>query len=195
MDKQELRNKMKERLRSLSPEEKQRQSRMICDKLRESSLYREAESVALYMPRSIEPDVTPLLYRAIEEKGWVAVPRCGPEMGQMDFFILRGEEDLSRGAYGILEPVSGCERAELSAKTLLVVPALAYSRSGARLGNGGGYYDRFLARFAGKTVGVCFLETLLATLPQQKYDRGVAYLCVPGALYQTEGGEPPYEGQ
>ena len=37
------------------------------------------------MPRSIEPDVTPLLYQALEEKEWVAVPRCGPQKGEMDF--------------------------------------------------------------------------------------------------------------
>ena len=52
-----------------------------------------------------------------------------------------------------------------------MVPALSYDLNGYRLGYGKGYYDRFLSRFAGDTVGLVYESCLCDTLPHGKFDR------------------------
>jgi 5-formyltetrahydrofolate cyclo-ligase len=53
---------------------------------------------------------------------------------------------------------------------LVVVPGLAFTRDGRRLGQGGGWYDRFLARTRCPKVGVCFDVQVVAELPVEDHD-------------------------
>ena len=58
----------------------------------------------------------------------------------------------------------------------MLVPAIALDRHGARLGYGGGFYDRFLAVSAAVPVGVVFEALLLPRLPREAHDRLVAHI-------------------
>jgi 5-formyltetrahydrofolate cyclo-ligase len=55
---------------------------------------------------------------------------------------------------------------------VVLVPGLAFTPDGHRLGQGGGHYDRFLARLRGEcvTVGVCFHEQVVTELPVEEHD-------------------------
>jgi 5-formyltetrahydrofolate cyclo-ligase len=53
---------------------------------------------------------------------------------------------------------------------VLIIPGLAFSLSGERLGRGRGYYDRYLEHFTGLRIGVCFEEQLLAKIPSEDHD-------------------------
>ena len=52
----------------------------------------------------------------------------------------------------------------------MLVPGLAFTGDGVRLGHGGGYYDRLLERCRCTTVGVCFAEQIVDVLPVQSHD-------------------------
>jgi len=92
----------------------------------------------------------------------------------LDWGTFTGAEALLAGRYGLREPAGvrlGVEA--VLGVSLLVVPALAVGRDGARLGRGGGSYDRVLARAGGTvpTLAVVDAEEVLDRLPVEPHDR------------------------
>ena len=92
--------------------------------------------------------------------------------------------DLVVGPMGLRQPP--LERAgfdDLGGLDLVVVPGLAFARTGGRLGLGGGYYDRFLANVAATKVGVVCEELLLAALPITSHDIPMDWVVTERAAY------------
>ncbi|MSQ66608.1 MAG: 5-formyltetrahydrofolate cyclo-ligase [Gammaproteobacteria bacterium] len=86
-----------------------------------------------------------------------------------------GWQDLAPGALGILAPQSTTEY--LGQVDCVLVPGLAYTPAGRRLGYGGGYYDRWLAlQPTARRIGLCFEHQLLEDLPNQPHDEVVDYV-------------------
>ena len=77
------------------------------------------------------------------------------------------------GAHGIPAPLG--DPVNPSLIDVVVVPGLAFTRDGRRLGQGGGYYDRYLARVRElcTTVGVCFREQIVSAVPVEIHDLAV----------------------
>lgn len=103
----------------------------------------------------------------------------------IEFFeVTDPEADFSTGAYGIQEPKDTCRKVHADEIDIMVVPAVAYNEEGLRLGQGGGYYDRWLnaAAAGGKcpyTIGVCYEFQLYSALPVEKHDYAVdCVMCV-----------------
>ena len=89
---------------------------------------------------------------------------------------------LVPGAYGILEPREPFERVD--ALDMVLVPGLAFTRQGHRLGMGGGFYDRTLNGYGGKVIGVAYEEEVLETLPWGELDRRMDALVTPQGWLQ-----------
>ena len=95
----------------------------------------------------------------------------------MEFYYIRSWQDLERASFGVMEPiVQRCERVEDESRGFCLVPGFSFDVQGFRLGYGGGYYDRFLSRFGGFTVGVCYSFCVQWNLPHGYYDRSVDLL-------------------
>jgi 5,10-methenyltetrahydrofolate synthetase len=95
-----------------------------------------------------EPDLRPV-YEYLHTQGLtVALPIVVEKQAPLEFHVWRPTDTLKPGAFGVLEPVRG---AKLMPDVVLV-PTLGFTDQGARLGYGGGYYDRTLAHLheAGK---------------------------------------------
>ena len=90
----------------------------------------------------------------------------------MDWVEIPALSLLCPGAYGILEPPAALPAFDpaVCAAPLALIPCLAASRSGVRLGRGGGYYDRFLAHYKGERLLLCPAPLLLDDLPQDAWD-------------------------
>jgi 5-formyltetrahydrofolate cyclo-ligase len=73
------------------------------------------------------------------------------------------------GAYGILEP-TGPLFTDYDSIDLAVVPGVAFTRDGVRLGRGKGYYDRLLPRIKSPKVGICFPFQILESIPTEPFD-------------------------
>jgi 5-formyltetrahydrofolate cyclo-ligase len=110
--------------------------------------------VGLYVPIQNEVDVS-LLFRDD-----VALPSI--EAGQLVF--RRYKEPLVKGQFGTMESTG-----EVCEPSLIVVPGIAFSSTGARLGYGKGYFDRYLTSGSCK-VGVCMDEFLVESLPTEPHD-------------------------
>ncbi|MEO1135109.1 MAG: 5-formyltetrahydrofolate cyclo-ligase [Pseudomonadota bacterium] len=109
--------------------------------------------VSLYYPIRDELDTEPLASALFEEKTAVALPVVVRKKAPLGFRRYLPGDPLTTGAYGAQIPT---EAAAETTPDILVIPLLAFTRSGGRLGYGGGYYDRTLAalREKGKPVAV-----------------------------------------
>ena len=83
----------------------------------------------------------------------------------------------------MLEPGEDCPPVDRADIGLALVPGLAFDRSGGRLGQGGGYYDRWLAGFSGFTAALCRAPLLLERLPAEGHDLPVALVLTEEGLY------------
>ncbi len=123
--------------------------------------------------------------------GAKACEENGAETGTMDFYVLKKdlpvEKQLEKGSFGILEPVSSLEKFSfdfeskkslLALKIFMIVPCLAFSNDGKRLGKGKGFYDRYFERLekAGLDVfrcGFCLPCQIADDIPCDEFDRKV----------------------
>ena len=88
----------------------------------------------------------------------------------MQFYTITPQTAFALGTYGVLEPVDG-EPVSPAQIDLVIVPLLAADTAGYRLGFGGGYYDRYLSRYTGNTIGICYKEQLSPIpLPHEAHD-------------------------
>ncbi len=117
----------------------------------QSEVYATADIVCGYMAMRDEIDISLILRAALNDNKQVALPRMVPGTSDMDFYFVQGlglEAGFSAdNAYSILEPSPSAQKLllrELSARTVFLVPGLAFNLNGARLGRGKGYYDRYL---------------------------------------------------
>jgi 5-formyltetrahydrofolate cyclo-ligase len=164
-DKSRLRDQMRERLKHLSPGERRTRSLGICAELRPH--FAGKKSIALFAPTPIEPDLDLLWDLDLLNDCLVGYPRCAGET--LTYHPIAKPEDLALGRFGIREPAVGPQLEKLD---LIVVPGLAFTVPGNRLGRGGGYYDRFLATVPTTTlkVGVCFEFQLVPQIPPESHD-------------------------
>ncbi len=171
-EKQELRTQLRKKRREIPDDLRQKIDDGIFCNVTACEEFSSSDTLLLYVSCKGEADTRRILRYALELKKQVAVPRCG-ENGEMQFFLIGSMEELSPGAYGIPEPV-GERLAEITDKTVCFVPGVAFTQRGERLGQGGGYYDRFLENYPDiRTVGICYSDMLLDTLPTEAHDRCV----------------------
>lgn len=128
-----------------------------------------AGSVFAYVSSGSEVRTHELIVALLELGKTVAVPKVVAGPGQMRTVVIRGLDDFSPGRFGIPEPTTN--DLLLQTPEVAIVPGLAFTRSGLRLGQGGGYYDRYLAQHpATYKVGLCFDEQLADVLPCDAHD-------------------------
>ncbi|WP_175511533.1 5-formyltetrahydrofolate cyclo-ligase [Alicyclobacillus macrosporangiidus] len=134
-------------------------------------------AVALYQAVRGEADVSGAA-QALAEAGWrVAYPVTdGPRMA---FYHAARPEAWRTGRFGIREPnpEAGAERVDPARLAVVVVPGVAFTARGDRLGYGGGYYDRWFAEGAAPVrIGVCFSCQLASWLPVDAHDQRVDFV-------------------
>jgi 5-formyltetrahydrofolate cyclo-ligase len=98
------------------------------------------------------------------------------------------DSDLEQGPYGHLQPaVDGASAEQAVTPSLVFVPLLAFTAAGARLGQGGGHYDRWLAGNPEVTaVGMAWDSQLVDSLPLEPHDRALRAVVTPTRLYEGE---------
>ena len=152
-----------------------------------SAAYIKARTLFVYVSGPTEPDTAGLIAQALRDCKRLCVPRCR-EKPRMDAVTLRDTGELIPGAYGIPEPSDG-EIVPPREIDLALIPCVAASRNGGRLGHGAGYYDVFLQGTAMTKWCLCFDQLLFDALPAAPWD-------VPMDAVVTETGvhRPEQEG-
>ncbi len=169
-DKAALRRLVRSALAELSSDARASESASIRQRLEALPAFHEAATVLLFSPLPDEPDIRPLLERYFGEKRLVLPCVAGDELTLREYC---GPQRAVRGAFGIIEPDGNCPVASPEEIDFALIPGVAFTPEGLRLGRGKGYYDRLLPRLLCPTAGICFSVQLLPSLPTDPWDRKV----------------------
>lgn len=145
MEKSEIRKTVKEKKRILSKAYVEQYSKMLCDVFTSQSFYRDAAFVYAYLAYNTEIITNGIIERAWADGKTVAVPKVFDD-GVMEFIKIDTFDDISEGYCGIPEPVKG--EIVKADSALIIMPGLAFDKAHNRIGYGGGFYDRYLERYA-----------------------------------------------
>lgn len=174
MNKAEIRKMVKEKLEHVPADLYHRWSREIAAILFSIDEWKNAATIAITISRGREVET-----RAIIQEGWkqgkrIVVPKCEPISRDMTFRVLDSFDQLEVVYYGLEEPMEAeTEAVSASEINLMLVPGLAYNQKGYRVGFGGGFYDRFLSKYKGKTASLAFEVQLVEDLPIEDHDIAV----------------------
>ena len=162
---------MRQRRKAMDPKTIDAASKEIFRHLFNSKLWQEAKVIHTFLPQNTEPNTFFLVQEALRTQRRLQVPKVdGPS--NLTHHWLEDLKLLKKSSWGIPEiQDSAASVADLSKIGLVLVPGLAFSRKGARLGQGRGYYDRFLSQLNGTTtLGVGFDWQLLEDIPEELHD-------------------------
>lgn len=164
-------------------------ARAIADVLLATDEVRRAATVAAYVSLGSEPGTTALLDRLVEEGKRVLLPLLQAD-NDLDWARYQGPTSLTPARRGLLEPVGPALGPDaIATADVVLVPGLAVSASGIRLGRGGGSYDRALARVpvGAFTCVLLYADEVLPDVPAEPHDRPVAAAATPGGLLRFRG--------
>ena len=168
MDKKELRRSIGAMKKAMTPAEIDAASRRLGELFFQTKQYQEARTIYFYLPYNQEVRTVPMLEQALKDGKKVAVPKCYGD--EMKFIYLDDLSQVAPGYCNIPEPIADEPVAE-DDTALVLMPGLAFTKNGDRMGYGGGYYDKFLAKEPNHpTVALCYSFQMVESLPTAEYD-------------------------
>ena len=167
-EKQGIRQKLLERLLSLTKNEIKRRSKNVEDRLSELPIYKQAKVIMVYYPLRGEVDILRKIRKDLGSKRF-CFPVVDLKAKNLRIFeITNLDEDFCVGAWGVMQPdMEKTKEVDIKEIDVVIVPGLAFDRQRNRLGRGAGFYDRFLQDITPSTkkVGIAFEFQILENLP------------------------------
>ena len=168
MDKKALRIQIKEQKRQMTAHQIESASQRLTELFVATEQFRQAKTVYGYLPYNQEVRTTGLLQRALQEGKRVAVPKIYGD--EMRFIYLDDLSLVEKSSFGIPEPIADEPVAD-DPTALVLMPGLAFTKRGDRMGYGGGYYDKFLANEPNHpTVALCYDFQIVDRIPTDDHD-------------------------
>ena len=162
LDKPTLRKRMRQACEHI--DDRVMRSVQLWAELAATTEYQTAATVMAFAAMPSEPDTDGLFARLERDGKRLVLPRIVD--GAIEpAFVGPG---LVAGQWGIGEPTG--DAVDRSSIALVIVPGVAFTLGGDRLGHGRAYYDRFLPSTGAATIGVCFAEQLVDDLPVEEHD-------------------------
>lgn len=188
--KSDLRRAIVARRDELSPQEIRRRSAAASSHLFQLPELAGARLVMFFVSFGSEVDTLPMIREALATGKRVAAPRTDASTRSLlPCEIHNPEKDLTPGPHGIREPRPHCPQVSLEDIDVVVVPAAVWAEDGHRVGYGGGYYDRFLARLEkGRRVGLGLEEQIVPEVPHDPHD-------LPVEILVTDAGVRRFDAQ
>lgn len=166
--KKELRKRVKSLVKAMASDTRAVEASAVAEQLLHHPKVQSAATIALFASLPDEIDTTQLI-EALATKTSVVLPRLLGD--EMDFYPYSANA-MHSGAMGILEPDGDVPIAPQDID-VMILPGLAFTADGLRLGRGKGYYDKYMSRerYRAYTIGICHTVQLLDTLPVESHDK------------------------
>lgn len=164
---------------SLPPEERQRKSRAITERLLALPDFAAARSVFAYVSFRSEVETLPLIAHCLNRGVTVSAPLTLPaEHRLLAYAISDPIRDLAPGYCGIPEPAKTLPLVDPASIEVVVTPGSVFDARGGRLGYGGGFYDRFLQTAAPQAlrIGLAYDLQVIEAVPLKSHDQQLDYL-------------------
>lgn len=175
--KRELRYRVRHELSRPSPERAAQAGAQLCQTLLSDPRFRAAKTVLLYHALPDEVPTVPLIEAVAEQKCVLLPTVVGDDIVLHIYDKAMGTQT---GAYGIEEAVGTLFPASRYGEiNLALIPGMAFTRQGVRLGRGKGYYDRLLSHAAFSdlyTIGVTYDYRIFDAIPIEPHDKCVRYV-------------------
>ncbi|PFA62387.1 5-formyltetrahydrofolate cyclo-ligase [Bacillus sp. AFS015802] len=175
MSKKERRKSQLQALKSIDHIAFQQKCFEIEQRLFHSPEWKGSRTIAITVSNPPEVNTWNIIKRGWEEGKTVVVPKCLPQKRQLIFYELCDFQQLEQSYFNLYEPDSEkTTTVRNDCIELMIVPGLAYTIRGYRLGFGGGYYDRLLSAFSGTVLSLAFEEQIVDSLPIESFDMRVS---------------------
>lgn len=189
----DLRHRLRAARRALSGRRRRRAETAIARRIKRLPAYRRAGSLAVYLPFDGEVDLSVLMLQASTAGKTLYLPFIDSGRGaDMRFFRFRPGDPVRRNRFGILQPnPNGTCRIQPSRIDLVLMPLVGFDVMGARLGMGGGYYDRCFANLATRgvlrhrLVGVAFECQKAIHIEREKWDVPMSAVVTEAGVYRS----------
>ena len=179
-DKELVREQAKQIRRQMTAQEAAEGSERIVGYIIESALFQKNVHILGYYPLGKEASVLRVAEEALRQGKQVAFPKVAG--ADMVFVQVTDLKQFREGAFHIMEPVGGT--IVTWEEGLALTPGLAFDRSGARMGHGKGYYDRYFASYPRLIrAGVAFDNQIFDRIPSEAYDMDMQYVCTPEGIW------------
>lgn len=184
--KQEIREAMRTQRSGLTPDWVLSASTRLADRVIALPEFRRANVVYCFLSLPGEVQTQPIMEAAWKAGKNIAVP-CRRDDGEYMPAWFTPDEPLATGAFAVRQPAVP-HWAKPDRFDLVLVPGLAFSPRGERLGHGRGYYDRMLARLARHIdvrTGLCFACQVVPVVPVSDHDVAMDVVVTEDAVYRT----------
>ena len=188
--KERLRSQCRSRLQALGQERRRVGDRAVFAALLNLAECTAAQVLHTYVSIGAEVDTRRFIDRALAGGRQVVIPVVH-QRRTLRHALLRNLAHLRPGPRGLLQPDPdhGDWLEDLSAIDAVLVPGLAFDRNGRRLGQGGGYYDRFLAQVQAAKIGLARADSIRADIPVEAHDIPMDIVVAEAEIYR---GEKPW---
>lgn len=161
-------------------------SASILDRLKSLPAFTSAESFLTYVSsKDNEVDTHTLINWLLKGRAPVYVPTAEQD-GALSWTRIRNMNQLEPSRFGILEPRASLPRAPRTPPdSVVIVPGIAFSVDGWRIGYGGGYFDRFLARFGGPIIGLAFDIQIVSQMDPEPHDVRMDFVVTESCIYRS----------
>ncbi len=188
VEKKELRRKVIRMRDNLSNEEIKKISNKIFERFYTWPLYKDIKNIMTYVSIGKEINTHEFIKKALREEKGVFIPKTEPSSREIILsHLIDFDEDLEKCHWGLLEPKKGTLRPTSNkVLDLIIVPGVAFTEKGYRIGYGGGYYDKFLSTLAKPTptISLAFDFQVLESLPIESFDIPVDYILTESRLIE-----------
>ena len=173
MNKNEIRNLLKNKRLNLSKDEVLAKSKQIKNKLFQIDEFKKAKNILFYVSYDGEVFTHDAIKKAFIDKK-VVVPISNKEDYSLILSKLNSFEDLGQGPYGILEPKKEkIKETSIDEIDLIIVPGIGFDLKGNRIGHGKGFYDRLLKNTNVPIIALAFEFQIIEKIPVDEHDKPV----------------------
>lgn len=174
--KKELRKSILDIRNNLDFNTKKENDNIIRKKFLESSYYKNAEKIFIYISYSSEINTIEIINRALNDGKEIFVPRTVFKTKAMDAVKITSLENLKKDRYGIPEPEEDAPHINPDKLDLIVAPGVAFDNRGGRIGYGAGYYDRYFKKISNersniiKKIALAYNFQVIDNVPMDEQD-------------------------
>jgi len=185
--KSSIRQILRQRKDSMTPEERLEKSREVCCYLLEQIT--DGETVMVYTSKEKEVNTADLIHTLLKRGNPVVVPIIVKEDISLRLSFLRDRSFLVPSTFGVPEPIGSEIPATGDDVDTVILPMLGFDRTGRRIGYGAGYYDRFLAKNRKlRKIGIAFSCQEYENLPIDENDIPMDYIITEEGIVYPDGG-------